>query len=103
LFDNTGEELRRIGREFGATTGRPRRCGWLDLPALKYAAMLNGVTQLMMMKSDVLSGFETIKVCTHYNYDGKTTDIIPYDSIGENIIPVYKEFKGFWIYNILYK
>ena len=94
LFDNTGEELRKTGREFGATTGRPRRCGWLDLPALKYAAMLNGVTQLMMMKSDVLSGFETIKVCTHYNYNGKTTDIIPYDSIGENIIPVYKEFKG---------
>ena len=71
LNDNTGEQLRTAGNEFGATTGRPRRTGWLDIPALKYAIMINGVTDLIMMKGDVLSGFETIRVCTHYLYKGK--------------------------------
>lgn len=94
LSEETGEELRKIGREFGATTGRPRRCGWLDFPALRYAIMLNGVTQLMMMKADVLSGFKTIKICTHYIYKGKKIDYLPYDISSELLTPVYKEFKG---------
>lgn len=94
LFDATGEQLRKIGNEFGATTGRPRRCGWLDLPALKYANMINGVTQLIMMKADVLSNFETIKVCTHYLYKGKQIDYLPYDVLGDEIEAVYKELKG---------
>lgn len=94
LHDGTGEELRKKGNEFGATTGRPRRCGWLDLPALKYAIMLNGVTQLIMMKSDVLSGFEKIKVCTHYKYRGETIDHVPYDVVNEPIEPVYEELDG---------
>ena len=94
LSDETGEELRKTGKEFGATTGRPRRCGWLDFPALKYAIMLNGVTQLMMMKADVLSGFKTIKICTHYIYKGKQIDYLPYDISSELLTPVYKEFKG---------
>ena len=71
LNDETGDSLRNIGREFGSTTGRPRRCGWLDLPALKYSIMINGVTKLFMTKADVMSGFKTIKVCTSYNVDGK--------------------------------
>ena len=71
LFDEDGETMGRVGNEFGATTGRPRRCGWLDLVALKYACQVNGVTQLIMMKGDVLSGFKTLKVCTAYNYKGK--------------------------------
>lgn len=94
LFDNTGEELRRIGHEFGATTGRPRRCGWLDIPALKYACMINGVTQLIMMKADVLSNFKTIKVCTAYNYRGQEIDHLPYDISEENVTPIYTELKG---------
>ncbi len=94
LFDATGEQLRKVGNEFGATTGRPRRCGWIDLPALKYANMINGVTQLIMMKADVLSNFETIKVCTHYIYKGKQIDYLPYDVLGDEIKPVYKELKG---------
>lgn len=94
LFDETGEELRRIGHEFGATTGRPRRCGWLDLPALKYACMINGVTQLIMMKADVLSNFETIKVCTAYNYKGETIEHMPYDISDHNITPIYTELPG---------
>lgn len=94
LHDAIGEELRKKGHEFGATTGRPRRCGWLDLPALKYAIMLNGVTQLIMMKSDVLSGFEKIKVCTHYKYRGKIIDYVPYDVVNEPIEPVYEELPG---------
>ncbi len=94
LHDATGEELRKKGHEFGATTGRPRRCGWLDLPALKYAIMLNGVTQLIMMKSDVLSGFETLKVCTHYKYRGKIIDYVPYDVVNEPVEPVYEELEG---------
>jgi adenylosuccinate synthase len=94
LFDETGEQLRKNGHEFGATTGRPRRCGWIDLPALKYAIMLNGVTQLIMTKADVLSGFKSIKVCTHYKYRGETIDYVPYDVVGEELTPVYEELKG---------
>ena len=99
LFDETGELLRKKGNEFGATTGRPRRCGWLDLPALKYAIMLNGVTKLIMMKPDVMSGFEKIKVCTHYKYKGETIDYIPFDVVNENIEPVFSEYNG-WKINI---
>ncbi|MGK0406753.1 MAG: adenylosuccinate synthase [Roseivirga sp.] len=94
LFDETGEELRVKGSEFGATTGRPRRCGWLDLPALKYAVEINGVTNLIMMKSDILSGFETIKICTHYNYQGQIIDHLPYSSEDGLIEPVYTEIPG---------
>lgn len=94
LFDKTGSEMARIGHEFGAVTGRPRRCGWLDLVALKYACQVNGVTQLMMMKGDVLSGFETLKVCTSYNYKGKEISHLPYNIEAENITPIYSEFKG---------
>ena len=93
LFDETGEKLRKIGNEFGAVTGRPRRCGWLDLVALKYAVMIDGVTDLIMMKSDCLDSFETIKVCTSYKVDGKETDQVPFDTYAE-IEPVYTEFKG---------
>ncbi len=93
LFDETGEKLRKIGNEFGAVTGRPRRCGWLDLVALKYAVMLSGVTDLIMMKSDCLDSFETIKVCTSYKVDGIETDQIPFDTYA-HIEPVYTEFKG---------
>lgn len=93
LNDETGEELRKKGFEFGATTGRPRRTGWLDLPALKYAIMLDGVTELIMMKADVLDTFETIKVATGYKVDGVETDQVPYDTYAQ-IEPVYKEFKG---------
>lgn len=93
LNDETGEELRKKGFEFGATTGRPRRTGWLDLPALKYAIMLDGVTELIMMKADVLDTFDTIKVATGYKVDGVETDQVPYDTYAE-IEPIYKEFKG---------
>ena len=93
LFDETGEKLRKIGNEFGAVTGRPRRCGWLDLVALKYAVMLSGVTDLIMMKSDCLDSFETIKVCTSYKVDGIETDQVPFDTYA-HIEPVYTEFKG---------
>lgn len=95
LMEGTGEKMRQEGREFGATTGRPRRCGWLDLPALKYAIMINGVTQLIMMKVDVLNIFDTIKVCTHYRLaDGSLTEQLPYDLCDEAVEPVYTEFKG---------
>ncbi len=94
LFDETGDSLRKKGNEFGSTTGRARRCGWLDLPSLNYAIMLNGVTQLIMMKSDVLSGFDTIKVCTHYKYRGQIIDYVPYDVVNEPIEPVYDELPG---------
>ncbi|UII78953.1 adenylosuccinate synthase [Flagellimonas sp. CMM7] len=94
LFDNDGETMGRVGNEFGATTGRPRRCGWLDLVALKYAVQINGVTELMMMKGDVLSGFKTLKVCTAYKYKGEEIQHLPYNIESENIIPVYKEMKG---------
>ena len=93
LFDETGERLRKIGNEFGAVTGRPRRCGWLDLVALKYAVMISGVTDLIMMKSDCLDSFGTIKVCTSYKVDGKETDQVPFDTYA-HIEPVYTEFKG---------
>ncbi len=93
LFDETGEELRKKGFEFGATTGRPRRTGWLDLPALKYAVMVNGVTELIMMKADVLDTFDTIKVATSYMVNGKETQQLPYDVYAE-VTPVYTEFKG---------
>ena len=93
LFDETGDTLRRIGHEFGATTGRPRRCGWLDMVALKYAVMMNGVTELIMMKSDVMDGFDTIKVATSYKLDGKQVDTYPFDG-GVGVEPVYTEIKG---------
>ncbi|MFN3589748.1 MAG: adenylosuccinate synthase [Spirosomataceae bacterium] len=95
LLDEEGEKMRKEGREFGSTTGRPRRCGWLDLPALKYSIMLNGVTQLVMMKVDVLTIFDEIKVCTHYELaDGTITDEMPYDLCDEEVKPIYKSFKG---------
>ncbi|MEM9142840.1 MAG: adenylosuccinate synthase [Bacteroidota bacterium] len=94
LFDEDGKTMGRVGNEFGATTGRPRRCGWLDLVALKYAVRINGVTELMMMKGDVLSGFEKIKVCTAYTYKGKTIHHLPYNIEAENVTPIYTELKG---------
>ena len=94
LLDETGESLRQKGNEFGATTGRPRRCGWLDLVALKYAIMLSGVNRLIMMKSDVLSGFEEIKVCTAYKVNGQITEEVPYDLCNASVEPVYQTFKG---------
>ncbi|WRQ32813.1 adenylosuccinate synthase [Bacteroidales bacterium MB20-C3-3] len=93
LNDETGEELRKLGFEFGATTGRPRRTGWLDLVALKYAIMINGVDQLIMMKSDVMDTFETVKVATGYKVNGIESNEVPFDTFAE-IEPVYKEFKG---------
>lgn len=93
LFDETGEKIRQVGHEFGAVTGRPRRCGWLDLVALKYTVMIDGVTDLIMMKSDCLDDFETIKVCTSYKVDGAETDQVPFD-IAARIEPVYTEFPG---------
>lgn len=94
LFDEIGETMGRVGNEFGATTGRSRRCGWLDLVALRYACQVNGVTQLIMMKSDVLSGFETLKVCTAYRYKGEVIHHLPYNIDPENVTPIYTEFKG---------
>ena len=94
LFDEDGETMGRVGNEFGATTGRPRRCGWLDLVALRYACQINGVTQLIMMKGDVLSGFETLKVCTAYNYKGQTIHHLPFNIDPENVTPIYTEMKG---------
>jgi adenylosuccinate synthase len=93
LLDDTGSELRNLGHEFGSTTGRPRRCGWLDLPAMKYSIMVNGVTRLLMTKADVMSGFKTVKICTSYKIDGKTCTELPYnnDSVIE---PVYTDFEG---------
>ena len=93
LNDAVGEELRQKGHEFGATTGRPRRTGWLDLPALKFAIMVDGVTNLIMMKADVLDSFDTIKVAVAYKVDGKKTDRYPYE-VSAKIEPIYKEFKG---------
>jgi adenylosuccinate synthase len=94
LEDETGELLRKRGNEFGAVTSRPRRCGWLDLPALKYTIMINGVTDLIMMKSDVLSGFEEIKVCTQYKMSDRQIDFMPFDVVNESITPVYKTLPG---------
>lgn len=93
LFDETGERLCELGHEFGAVTGRKRRCGWIDLVALRYAVMVNGVTQLIMMKSDVLDGFDTIKACVAYKIDGKETEEFPFD-ICEKVEPVYVEMPG---------
>ncbi|NMH29188.1 adenylosuccinate synthase [Flavobacterium silvaticum] len=94
LFDEDGATMARVGNEFGSVTGRQRRCGWLDLVALKYAIRVNGVTQLMMMKGDVLSGFETLKVATSYTYKGQPIDHLPYNIEEENVQPVYTELKG---------
>ncbi len=95
LRDETGEKLRAEGKEYGATTGRPRRCGWIDLPALKYAIMIDGVTDLSMMKADVLNHFEEIKVCTNYLLkDGSVVDTMPYDLQLEDVEPVYESFQG---------
>ena len=95
LLDAEGEKMRKEGNEFGSTTGRPRRCGWIDLPSLKYSIMINGVSQLLMMKADVLSIFPTIKVCTHYELsNGSITELVPYEIVNEKIKPVYTELKG---------
>lgn len=94
LEDEVGELIRKEGSEFGATTGRPRRCGWIDLPALKYAIMINGVTELSMMKADVLSVFDTIRVCTHYEIDGEIMDYLPFDITDAVIKPIYKDLAG---------
>ena len=94
LLDEVGEEIRREGREFGATTGRPRRCGWIDLVQMRYAIMINGVTELSMMKADILSIFDTIKVCTHYLIDGEKVTDFPYDVNDVEITPVYEELAG---------
>ena len=91
--NETGEKIRQLGHEFGATTGRERRCGWIDLPALKYAIMINGVTELSMMKADVLDQFDKIKVCTHYLHKGDKIDYFPYN-IDNNVQPVYIDFDG---------
>jgi adenylosuccinate synthase len=93
-FGNYGDVMASVGNEFGSVTGRKRRCGWLDLVALKYAIQINGVTQLMMMKGDVLSGFDTLKVATAYNYKGEVIHHLPYNIEEENVTPVYTEFKG---------
>ena len=94
LFDSVGERMAKVGNEFGATTGRPRRCGWLDLVSLKHSITVNGVTDLIMMKGDVLSGIEKIKVCTKYNYNGNTVDYMPFSILDENIDPIYEEIEG---------
>lgn len=100
LLNEDGERMRKEGNEFGSTTGRPRRCGWIDIPSLKYSIMINGVTQLFMMKADVLSIFPTIKVCTKYQLaDGIITEMLPYELIHERITPVYEELPG-WNVNL---
>ena len=99
LFDRYGERMSKVGNEFGATTGRPRRCGWLDLVALKYACRINGVTKLMMMKTDVLSGFDKVLVCIKYNYKGELIENLPYDLSDKTLEPIYQEFSG-WSENL---
>ena len=94
LFDEDGKKMAKVGNEFGATTGRSRRCGWLDLVALKYAVKINGVTSLMMMKGDVLSGFKKVKVCTEYQYKGESIKHFPYSVDNDELKPIYTEFKG---------
>ena len=94
LDNEVGENIHKIGHEYGATTGRDRRCGWIDLPALKYAIMVNGATQLSMMKADVLDSFEEIQVCTHYDIDGEKLDYFPYDINSLNVKSVYESVKG---------
>ena len=93
-FEEAGDVMAKVGNEFGSVTGRKRRCGWLDLVALKYAVQVNGVTQLMMMKGDVLSGFENLKVAIAYNYKGHSIDHFPFNIEPENVTPIYKTFKG---------
>ena len=93
-FSEAGDLMASVGNEFGSVTGRKRRCGWLDLVALKYAIQINGVTELMMMKGDVLSGFDTLKVATAYNYKGEVIHHLPYNIEEENVTPIYTEFKG---------
>lgn len=94
LFDATGEELRKIGNEFGATTGRPRRCGWIDLVALRFACMVNGITQIVMTKADVLDSFKELQVCTAYEVNGTFTEEVPYQMHQLPLKPVYKQFAG---------
>lgn len=94
LLDEVGEKIRQEGREFGSTTGRPRRCGWIDVPQLKYAIMINGVTELSMMKADVLSIFETIRICTHYKVNGNITDEFPFSICDNAIEPIYEDVPG---------
>jgi adenylosuccinate synthase len=94
LHDDTGEMLRKVGSEFGATTGRPRRCGWIDLVALNFACMINGVTQIVMTKADVLDGFEELNVCESYRINGKEQSMVPYQMMKTKIEPVLKSFNG---------
>jgi adenylosuccinate synthase len=94
LHDDTGEMLRKVGSEFGATTGRPRRCGWIDLVALNFACMINGVTQIVMTKADVLDGFEELNVCESYRINGIEQSMVPYQMMKMQIEPIYKSFKG---------
>ncbi len=94
LEDEVGEKLRQVGGEFGATTGRPRRCGWIDLPALNYACIINGVTQLVITKADILNSFDEFGVCTHYKYDNKETKDLPYDMVNRKITPTTIYFKS---------
>ena len=93
LDNDLGESIRQAGGEFGSTTGRPRRCGWLDLPALRYAVMINGITELAMTKADVLCGMAEVKLCTHYRIDGRTTDRMPYD-ITTGVEPIFESVPG---------
>lgn len=94
LTDDIGEKLRKSGKEFGATTGRPRRCGWIDIPALNYTITLNGVTQLIMTKADILDDFEEIKACVQYKFGGQVTDLLPFDLEKQHPQPLYKTFEG---------
>ena len=94
LEDEVGEKIRQEGREFGSTTGRPRRCGWIDIPAMKFAIMINGVSELSMMKADVLDKFDTIRACVKYKVDGVEMDHLPYDIDGVTIEPIYEDIKG---------
>jgi len=97
LNDETGEAMRKVGNEYGSTTGRARRCGWVDLPAMRYACMINGVTQLIMMKADVLSQFDTIRVCTHYNTAYGNAEDLPFDISPSLVEPVYEDLKGWGV------
>ena len=96
LHDETGELLRKTGMEFGATTGRPRRCGWLDIPQLKYTIMLNGVTQIVITKMDVLDAFQEIQVATKYRYDGTESEELPFDIVDKPLEPVYEGKAGWY-------
>ncbi len=94
LLDEVGENIRQVGREFGSTTGRPRRCGWIDLVALRYAIILNGVTELVITKADVLNEFETINVCSQYDVEGVLTNQIPFDMTQVSVKPHYTALSG---------